>query len=866
MRTTLFLLCLIGLWPFFLPAQPAEAHKLHQLLAQRSTIDTTYIRLELELVKAFTGHQSDSVQAYLQQAFQHAQQLEDAYWLGKVYHQKSKAAKKTGNLDAAVVFAQQAVRYFEEAGDLPEQVGSMAMLGLQQFHNEQAAAATETLDQAYQLSLSKGCETCQQKRGGVLEAQGLMAFYQGNIQVALDKMLQARDLFKAADFMRGHGSIANNLGLVYMNSDQPRLAARYFQECKEVGRSINNLSFQAIASLNLGNAYQAQGLDSLAEATFWEGFEIQEKLGNPDQQMGLLNNIGILQRNRGEIQASIETLNRGLNLNPSSCFSQNFILVHVNLSYSFMESGQLVTARKYAGLAWEMGNHSSNSHILMALHELRHQVEAASGNHELAYQRYGEFVAFQDSLEQHQASEELAQLELERTEAEAKQLEAEKAEQALRLDTQRTLIAIGGISLVITLASLFYVLRLLRFRKQAVAALENHAQALRQAKNEAETASRAKAEFLSVMSHEIRTPMNAVIGMTNLLRDEEPRPDQQAHLDILEFSSRHLLSLINDILDFSKIEAGRLVLEDTSLNLPVLLAQVTASMGQVASDKNIELHCECDPSQPAWYRGDPVRLGQIVTNLVSNAIKFTPEGSVTVRMQPSPAAGIRILVEDTGIGIPEDRQQAIFEKFTQSSSDTTRKYGGTGLGLAITKRLLEMMGSHIQLSSTTGQGSTFFFDLELPLAIVPTEGMSPSELPMVRSASLENVRILVAEDNPVNQLVVGKFLDKWGVKVETVDNGAEAITRLLQGGIDLVLMDVQMPVMDGLTAAREIRKLADPALAGLPIIALTASVLKEEKEAIEAADMNDAVFKPFDPKVLREKLERYLQRPIIPAA
>ncbi|SEF88585.1 PAS domain S-box protein [Algoriphagus boritolerans] len=382
------------------------------------------------------------------------------------------------------------------------------------------------------------------------------------------------------------------------------------------------------------------------------------------------------------------------------------------------------------------------------------------------------------------------------------------------------------------------------------------------AKEKAEQASQIKSQFLSVMSHEIRTPMNAVIGLAHFLMEEDPRPDQLENLKTLQFSAENLMALINDILDYNKIDSGKVELELAPFDIRNITHRIVHSHSFQANEKSLKISCEIDEAIPQTLIGDSLRIGQIVNNLVSNAIKFTETGFVRISISREFTNGnhtdIKFVFEDTGIGIPENKRKSIFEAFTQASSSTSRKYGGTGLGLAIVKRLVELQGGEIEVRPRKGGGSIFEF-------VISYEFVDSRQLETDRAGklakhrSLENTSILVAEDNAVNQILIRKFLTKWAVgNLIITSDGKQALEQFNYENFDLVLLDLQMPELDGFEVAKAIRNHPDPQKSAIPILALTAASLNEIKEEMKASGMNDFVPKPFTPELLYEKILKYL--------
>ena len=381
------------------------------------------------------------------------------------------------------------------------------------------------------------------------------------------------------------------------------------------------------------------------------------------------------------------------------------------------------------------------------------------------------------------------------------------------------------------------------------------------AKEKAEQASLVKSQFLSVMSHEIRTPMNALIGVTHFLMEENPRPDQLENLRTLLFSAENLMALINDILDYNKIDSQNIELENVSFDLRNMTRRLVHSHIFQAREKGLELTCLIDSSIPEFLLGDPVRLSQIINNLVSNSIKFTETGYVSIELKQVLGKGdinrIRFIFSDSGIGVPKEKLSHIFEAFTQASSDTTRKFGGTGLGLAIVKRLVELHESEIHLKSEEGKGTSFDFEIDFKIPEISNKEMIEGYKNKIKS--LQDTSILVAEDNLVNQILIKKFLNKWEVgNLVFSSDGQEAIDKFQEADFDLILLDLQMPILDGFSVARFIREHPDQKKQETPILVLTASSIHEIKDQIEEVGVNGFVPKPFTPEVLYDKIVSHL--------
>ncbi|MFA5404125.1 MAG: ATP-binding protein [Ignavibacteria bacterium] len=370
-----------------------------------------------------------------------------------------------------------------------------------------------------------------------------------------------------------------------------------------------------------------------------------------------------------------------------------------------------------------------------------------------------------------------------------------------------------------------------------------------------------KAQFLSNMSHEIRTPLNAIIGLSNLMISDDDIDDRKReNLKAIKFSADHLHAIINDILDFSKIEAGKISLETIDFNIRELIENASKTLELKATEKKLYLKASVDKCIPEILIGDPVRLNQIIINLVGNAVKFTEEGGVEIKVdvdkKDNGNISLNFKVCDTGIGISQSKIKNIFESFTQAYVDTTRKFGGTGLGLAITKKLVEMQGGEVIVESKVGKGSIFSFSISF--GISDKQNIEEKKVIQIHR-NLSGIKLLLAEDNVMNQFFAKQLFLKWEIKVDVANNGIEAVELLKKNDYDIVLLDLQMPEMNGFEVIEVIRNIkSDVRNHNIPVIALTADISPDTKEKVNSSGMNDIVLKPFEQHELCSKISKFI--------
>ena len=637
---------------------------------------------------------------------------------------------------------------------------------------------------------------------------------------AIESLLKSSNLYATLKPSSNPAHIYYYIGLCYMAEHDFENAALHFDKAKSIYTKLKIPDIAELLTLQEGLMYKSQNKLDLALSVFKT---IIAKPDHPilaDTKAEALYQMGSLEALKNRNNLALSYLNKALDLNSKTENLEQ--KSNILLALSTIHEKTLDKNNAYSYLKQHLN--------------LKERIEILN-NKRLDIDDYTKF----------RESERLKEI----IQADNKNKELQKASRFSKLIS---ILAIALISILSLLSLSLYKNNIIR--NQSNLLLQEKNKELEIAKNKAEKASKARAEFLSTVSHELRTPLNAINGITHLLLQENPRETQMDYLTSLKFSGDYLTKFINEILEINKIESHKVQIEHSSFNLKKLLKNIQNSLKELALVNDNRFIFEIDPAIPDYLNGDITKLSQIILNLINNALKFTKSGVVTViaklDSKTDKKATIHFEITDTGIGIPEDKLRSVFDSFSQGSIEVNRKYGGTGLGLTIVKKLTKILGGQIKLKSTVGKGSTFSFHLLFEISTQPSRiEIKPKA---DDQAKLLNKKILLVEDNKINQMISKKMLERKGITCITIDCGEEAIEAARNNKFDLILMDVHLPGMNGTVATQEIR-LFDTVT---PIIALTAISLDENRDMLLSFGMNDVITKPFIPEEFYTVIAEYI--------
>ncbi|MCV9931171.1 ATP-binding protein [Flavobacterium sp. LS1R47] len=599
------------------------------------------------------------------------------------------------------------------------------------------------------------------------------------------------------------------IGITNTEKGNHHLAQAYFKKSESIFKQLNIVDSTQALNLQKGIALKTNNEYDLAIATFKKIIEQPDSKSLLRTKTDAYYQLGLIEKHLNRNKTAISYFDKALELTAKSNDLNQKSIILLALSHFYKTHQDYDRAYTYLDEHYQLKNYiykSKNSKL-----------------------DFDDFKKFKDKEVINNALQK-----------EKKDLEDKKTYKYSKLIS---ILAIALISILSLLSLSLYKNNIIRNQNNILLREKNNE--LIVAKNKAEKASKARSEFLSTVSHELRTPLNAINGITHLLIEDNPKKSQKKYLESLKFSGNYLTTFINEILEINKIDSNKLEIESISFNLKELLINIQSSLKELATANRNYFNLDIDESIPDNLIGDPTKLSQIIMNLINNALKFTENGRVNVIVKlhslKDEEATVYFEIVDTGIGIPEDKLQTVFESFSQGSIEVNRKYGGTGLGLTIVKKLTEMLGGEINLKSEVGKGSTFTFKLKFqidnePLAI-------KEETKLYNDYELKGKNILLIEDNRINQMITRKMLENKGIACEVIDNGEEAIELLKIKRFDMILMDVHLPGINGTTATKYIREFDKIT----PIIALTAISLDENREMLLSFGMNDVITKPFVP-------------------
>ncbi len=650
------------------------------------------------------------------------------------------------------------------------------------------------------------------------------------------------------------------LATIFYELEKNDLAIDYYIRAISIYSKGEPNSNIALSYYGLGKCYLKKNNIAFAEIYFEKATVIYKKL-NFLEAIELINlQKAIIKKEKGKYNEASSILKGVIENISDDAFLSTKTEAYIQLGEIEIINKKYSQAINYLNLANQTNEANNNDYQLTKrIYKLLSTTYEKSNNISNANLYLKKYADLTDSIGKYYnnyvAENTVDKIQFDKQLKTIEQLDKEKKSQqkTLRFSKLISILSIALISILSLLSLSLYKNNKIRISTNKLLKEKNRELTIE--KNKAERASKARADFLSTVSHELRTPLNAINGITYLLLQEKPKVSQLNYLKSLEFSGNYLLNFINDILEINRLESDKVVVEKINFNLSELTENIVTSFKEFIHENNIKCHLHIDKSIDFNLKGDPTKLSQILINLLNNAIKFSKNGDVwcTIKKREETAENVTLYFEikDNGIGIPKDKQEAIFDSFSQGSVEINRTYGGTGLGLSIVKKILELMGSEIQLSSESGKGSTFGFELQFEKGVAnKTKIIEPK--PDI--TLLNEKKVLLVEDNKINQMITQKMLEKRGISCNIIDNGEDAIEDVKINNYDLILMDVHLTGINGTEATSEIRKFNNH----IPIVALTAISLNENREMLLSYGMNEVITKPFEPEHFFTIVTKYL--------
>lgn len=706
---------------------------------------------------------------------------------------------------------------------------------------------------------SKGLKICQKLNlrnlcGEIHLSIAELYFDQQILPLSMENFNRAQDYFEMAKSEAGEAKALQGVGRVFMKLGEPEEALASARNSLARAEKVGDVR-------QIANSYNLMGLihERMDQFDMAFGFfEKSKKMLDGTDHRDILGRtfweVGELYLSKKDFQNALENYIKSLWIYKSLGDKYSESQTYLFLARLYLYEKDYRQVEELAGQALSLSIQNGFLMQQKEAYKLMSDAGLELQDYETALLNYKRFSQMKDSIFNANLANVITDIEV-RNESDKKnraiaELEKAQLQQQLEIgekNAQRNTLLIV-LAFALAFAAVLFYLYLTKTRANKL---------ILESKKQAEEATKAKANFLYTMSHEIRTPMNAIIGMTHLLMKESLQEEQKDKVEIINFSSKNLLNLINDILDFSKIESGKVEFETVVFKPAELLRNLYRTFEDRAREEGLEFNFKIGRGVPETVKGDPSRLSQILINLIGNALKFTDKGGVSVMVEEKRREGIVSYLEfkviDTGIGISKEKQQKIFESFSQADSHISRKYGGTGLGLAITKSLVELQDGSIRVISEPGLGSEFIVELGYELSMEPIE--QESEKQVVDEALLKGKHVLIVEDDLINQKVAQNILSKWGIEVDLAENGRVALEKLVNNSYDIILMDLHMPEMDGFEATKDIRALnGSDNKSATPIIALTADAFTDVRDKIREHQMDDYVSKPFVPEELKARL------------